>query len=81
MIDPGRFGWPFFGLQVASACAIKINVFVHLQNEPEKSSIAVLSLRLTGVTLDANVIPVSYLCSDGYAKIARQCIVMTPDRI
>lgn len=43
--DPGRFQASFFGIQVASACAIMISDFVQLLNEPEKSSIDVLSPR------------------------------------
>ncbi|HUE70729.1 MAG TPA: hypothetical protein VMP01_07545 [Pirellulaceae bacterium] len=37
-IDPGRFGWPLFSPQVASACAIGIDDFVQLPNEPEISA-------------------------------------------
>lgn len=44
--DPGRLQASFFGIQVASDCAIASNVFVHSPNEPEKSSIDVLSPRL-----------------------------------
>ena len=63
MIDPGRFGRPSFGLQVASACAIAISDFVQSPKDPEKSSIDVLSPRLTFVyetpswRLFGNVLP------------------------
>ncbi len=45
-IDPGHFPSPNLMPQVASACAIAINDFVQFPNEPEKSSIDVLSPRL-----------------------------------
>ena len=45
--DPGHFSSPVLTAQVASACAIAISDFVQLPNEPEKSSIDVLSPRLS----------------------------------
>ena len=45
--DPGHFKGPGRRPQLASACAIAINDFVQSPNEPEKSSIDVLSPRLT----------------------------------
>lgn len=45
-IDPGHVPICDLVPQVASACAIAINVLVHSPNEPEKSSIDVLSPRL-----------------------------------
>ena len=47
--DPGHFLRSIFQPQVASACAIAINVFVHSPNELEKSSIDVLSPRLASL--------------------------------
>ncbi|MGC4002300.1 MAG: hypothetical protein QM811_03790 [Pirellulales bacterium] len=44
--DRGRIGRVIFKRQVASACTMATNVFVQSPNEPEKSSIDVLSTRL-----------------------------------
>jgi hypothetical protein len=44
--DPGHFQGADFSSQFASACAIAISDLVQLPNEPEKSSIDILSPRL-----------------------------------
>ncbi len=52
-IDPGHSRWSIFWHQVASAWVIMIKGFVQSRSDPENSSIAVLSPRLTGVILHA----------------------------
>ena len=48
-IDPGQFEGDVLRRQVSSDCAIATNDFVQLLNEPEKSSIDVLSPQRSAV--------------------------------
>ena len=59
--DPSHFRRPGFRPQFASPCAIAINDFVQLPNEPEKSSIAVLSPRLSFETSPSSFSAVGFL--------------------
>ncbi len=68
--DPGHSRRPDLRPYVATACAIAISDLVQSPNEPEKSSIDVLSPRFDLVTLGPGSIFVGHIfqrsCSDGF---------------